>query len=130
MSFKTSIIKMAIKWTPNRMVVWVANKILKGIAELIEFNFDLEARRVFVQIQLCGEAEAIDVQLDGFAIINEDGAYKFILEHAQSNRLWMNNILARIVGRAWKIPVLPQFAAHIALVAEVFKAETPALAVE
>lgn len=130
MSYKTRLIKLAIKWTPNSMIIWVANKVLKGIAELEAFEFDLDARKVFVQTRLCGEPETIDVWLDGFAIVNEEGRYAFVLEHAQSNRLWMNNILARVVGRAWKIPVLPQFAAHIALVAEVFAAKTPELVAE
>jgi hypothetical protein len=35
----------------------------------------------------------------------------------------LNNILAHFVGKAWKIPALPQYAAHINLVAELFKIE-------
>jgi hypothetical protein len=37
----------------------------------------------------------------------------------------LNNLLARIVGKAWKIPVIPQLAAHIELISELFKAESP-----
>jgi hypothetical protein len=125
MSYKTSLIKMAIKLTPNMMIVWVANIVLKGIAELTAFNFDLDARKVYVQITLYGETEAIEVWVDGFAIISEEESYKFIIHQAQSNKPWLNNVLARFVGKAWKIPVIPQLAAHIGLIAELFKAESP-----
>jgi hypothetical protein len=125
MSFKTSLIKMAINLTPNMVIVWVANIILKGIAELTDFSFDLEARKVYVQIQLLGESETIEVWLDGFAVVSDGESHEFIIHQAKSNRLWLNNLLARIVGKAWKIPVIPQLAAHIELISELFKAESP-----
>jgi hypothetical protein len=37
----------------------------------------------------------------------------------------LNNILSRIAGKTWKIPVLPQFKSEIALIADLFKAEAP-----
>ena len=125
MSFKTSLIKMAIKLTPNMMIVWVANIILKGIAELTDFSFDLEARKVYVQIQLLGESETIEVWLEDFAVVSDGESHEFIIHQAKSNRLWLNNLLARIAGKNWKIPVIPQLAAHIELIAELFKAESP-----
>jgi hypothetical protein len=115
---------MAIKWTPNMMILWVANIILKGIAELTDFNFDLEARRVYVQIQLVGESETIEVWLEDFAIMGDEGSRQFIVQQAKSNRIWLDNLLSRIVEKAWKIPALPQFAAEIELIAELLKAET------
>ncbi len=125
MSYKTRLIKIAIKLTPNMMVIWVANIILKGIAELVDFNFDLEARKAYVQIQLLGESETIEVWLEDFAVVSDQGSYQLIIQQAQSNRVWLNNLLARIAGKAWKIPVLPQFAAEIELISELFKAESP-----
>jgi len=125
MSFKTSLIKMAIKLTPNMMIVWVANIILKGIAELTDFSFDLEARKIYVQIQLLGESETIEVWLEDFAVVSDGGSHKFIIHQAQSNRLWLNNLLAHIAGKNWKIPVIPQLAAHIELISELFKSESP-----
>lgn len=129
MSFKTSLIKIAIKLTPNILIIWVANIILKGIGELKDFNFDLETRTAYVQIQLLGESETIEVWLEDFAIISDGESYQLIIHQAQSNRIWLNNILARIAGKAWKIPVIPQFAAQIELVAELLKDERPKLVV-
>jgi hypothetical protein len=125
MSFKTSLIKTAIKWTPNMMIMWVANSVLKGIAELTDFNFDLETRKAYVQTTLYGEAESIEVWLDGFAIVSDGESNKLIIQQAQSNRPWLDNLLSRIVGKEWKIPVIPQFAAHIELFTELLKAENP-----
>lgn len=107
------------------MIVWVANVILKGIAELTDFSFDLEARKAYIQIQLLGESERIEVWLDGFAVVSDGESREFIIHQAQSNRLWLSNLLARIAGKTWKIPAIPQLAAHIELIAELFKAESP-----
>lgn len=125
MSFKTRLIKMAIKLTPNMMIIWVANIILKGIAELTDFNFDLETRKAYVQIQLVGESETIEVWLEDFAIVSDEGAYQLIIQQAQSNRVWLNNLLSRIAGKAWGIPEIPQLTAHLELISELFKAESP-----
>jgi hypothetical protein len=125
MSYKGSLIKMAIKWTPNMMIIWVANIILKGIAELTGFNFDLDERKAYVQIQLLGETETIEVWLENFAIVSDGESYRLLIQQAQSNRLWLDNLLGRIIGKAWKIPAMPQFAAEIELICELLKAETP-----
>lgn len=124
MSFKTSLVKIAIKLTPNILVIWVFNIILKGIAELSDFIFDIETRTAYVQILLIGEVEPIEVWLDGFAIVNDEESHQFIIQKAQSNRIWLNNLLSRIVGKSWKIPVIPQYKAQIEFVAELLKAES------
>lgn len=125
MSFKSNLVKMAINWTPKMMVIWVANIILKGIAELTDYSFDLDARKVYVQTTLYGEIEPIEVWLNGFAIIGEEETKYLILEQGQSNKLWLTNILSKIAGKAWKIPEMPQFKAHIDLIAELLKTEAP-----
>lgn len=124
MSFKTGLIKMAIKWTPNTMIIWVANIVLKDIAELTDFNFDLEARKAYVQIQLLGESETIEVWLENFAVIRDEESYKLIVQQAQSNRIWLNNLLSRVVGKAWKIPEIPQLTAQLELISELFETES------
>jgi len=126
MSFKSSAAKLAIKLTPNKLVIWIANIILKDIAALKAFTFDLEPRKAYVQILLEGEPETIDVWLEDFIIINNEGSYKLFIQQAKSNRLWLDNILSRIVRKEWKIPIPSQMASQFEFVAEVFKAEKPA----
>jgi hypothetical protein len=125
MSFTSSVIKLAIKLTPNILISWVANIILRGIAELTDFSFDLEERKAYMQIQLVGESETIEVWLEGFAIISDDQSYNLIIQRAQSNRLWLDNLLSRITGKTWKIPVPAQMEPQVALIAELFKPESP-----
>ncbi len=108
------------------MVLWVANMVFKGIAALTDYSFDPDERKAYVQTTLYGEAEAIEVWLDGFAIISDGESNKFIIQQVQSNKPWLNNIFAHIAGKAWKIPVIPQLTAHIELIAELLKAENPA----
>ncbi len=125
MSYKASLVKMAIKWTPKMMVIWVANMKLKGVAELIDFDFDLEARKAYAQTRLYGEEETIEVWLEDFAVVNDGESYNLLIQRAQSNRPWLDNLLSRIVGKAWKIPVTPKLAAEVELLTELFKAEPP-----
>ncbi len=121
MSVKIKLAKTAIKMTPNKIVIWVANIILKGIAKLSKFMFDLDTRTAYVQVTLYGETEPIDVWLDGFAILTEEDSYYLMIQQAKSNRPWMDNLLARIAGKAWKIPLLPKYKKHIEFLAELFK---------
>ena len=125
MSFKSRLTKTVIKYTPNKLIISVANIILKDIAELKDFNFDLEERKAYTQIQLVGESETIDVWLEGFGIITEKGSYKFIIEQAKSNRLWLDNILSRVVRKKWKIPVTSLMASQMEFFAELLKADIP-----
>jgi hypothetical protein len=125
MSFKTGLVKMAIKMTPNIIVIWIANIVLKDIAELTDFNFDLDTRTAFIEATLVGEAEPIEVSVDGFAVVSDAESHYLIIHQAQSNRPWLNNLLSRIAGKAWKIPAIPEFEDQIELVAELFKAESP-----
>ncbi|OAI19331.1 hypothetical protein A1507_07155 [Methylomonas koyamae] len=127
MSIAANIIRFAIKITPNSLIVWVANHVMKGIAELTQFNFDLDARKVYVQSRLYGEDFTIDVVLEDFAVFNDGESYRFILHSARSDRPWLQNILAKFVGKPWKIPALPGFAKPLELMAEVFAARPPVL---
>ena len=127
MSFKSSLIKMVIKLTPNILIIWVSNIILKGIAELTEFSFDLEARKVYVQTRLYGEEGTIEVCLEDFAVFRDGESYRFIIHQAKSDRPWLNNLLSRIIGKAWKIPAMPQLTTQLELLTELFKAKAPAL---
>jgi hypothetical protein len=127
MSIKSSFIKIVIKLTPDILIIWVANIILKGIAELTKFSFDLETRKVYVQTRLYGEAETIEVYLEDFAVFYDGESYRFIIHQAKSDRPWLNNLLFRLIGKAWKIPAIPQLTTQLELLAEVFKAKTSAL---
>lgn len=121
MSFKSSLVKMAIKLAPDILVIWVANIILKGIAELSAFNFDIDTRQAYIKATLAGESEPIEVWLEGFAIVSDEESHQLIIHQAQSNRLWLNNLLSRIAGKAWKIPEIPQIKDQLELASELFK---------
>ncbi|NOR79971.1 MAG: hypothetical protein GQ529_03935 [Methyloprofundus sp.] len=125
MNFKISLAKAAIKWTPKKLISWVANIILKDIAEVKELSFDLDVRSSYVQIQLVGESETIDIWLEDFAIISNEDSYKLVIKQARSNRIWLGNILSRIIKKEWDIPVPSQMTSQFEFIAELLKAETP-----
>lgn len=121
MSYKTSLIKLAIKLTPKSVVLWVANKILKDIAELKYFYLDIDTRKSYVEVKLLGESESIEVWLEEFYIVNDQESYSLVIQKARSNKPWLNNLLSRIVGKTWKIPEIPQYKAQIKLISELFE---------
>ncbi len=125
MSLKAGLIKRAIKLIPWGMVSWVANRKMKGIATLMGVNFDIAARKAYVCTQLNGEAEPIEVFVEGFAVIRDGDSYKFFPGQLRSNKPWINNAFARIAGKAWTIPVSPRFAPQANLIAELFEARNP-----
>jgi len=126
MSIRSTVIKFFIRLTPSFLIIWVANFLLKGIAELLAFNFDVDARTVHLQTRLYGEENTIDVTIEDFALFNDGDAYRFIIHHAHSDRPWLNNLLSRVIGKAWKIPPLPQFSMQLELLAELFNKPKPA----
>ena len=125
MSIKSRLIKMVIKLTPNILIIWVSNIILKGIAELTEFNFDIETRKIYVQTRLHGEKDTIEICLEDFAVFNDGESYRFIIHQAKSDRPWLTNLLALVTGKAWKIPAIPQLNAQLELLTELFQTPTP-----
>ena len=120
------IVKLGIKLTPKILVSGVANIVLKGIAEFSQISFDLDKRTAFVKVTLYGEEEPIEVAVEGFAILGDEENYQFLLDKAESNKPWLNNIFAKITGKAWDIPPIPQYKDEVGFVAGLLKAESPA----
>lgn len=125
MSILVKIARLAIRWAPKGIVIWVSNKVLTGIATLKSYHFDLDTRKAYFNTLLAGEVEPIEVWLHDFGIMLEDGQYKVMLTQATSNKLWLNNIFSRITGKAFKIPVPPQYESKFNLVYQLFKMESP-----
>ena len=121
------VIKLGIKLTPKILVSGVANVLLKGIAKFSKISFNLNKRTAFVKVTLYGEKEPIEVTVNGFEISGDPGKdnYQFILHNAKSNKPWMTNILARITGKAWDIPPLPQFKDEVDFVASLLAVDSP-----
>ncbi len=105
MSYKSSLIKIACNNTPKKMVFWLVNKKLKGIAKLKDYVIDFDDRKIHTKVLLEGEEELIEVSLEDFALIKDEEYYLFVIQSVQANRPWLNNMLAKaILGREIKIP--------------------------
>jgi len=112
---------MAIKLTPNILIIWVSNIILKGIAELTEFSFDLEARKSTFKQDSTVRKKRLKFGWKILLFFNDGESYRFIIHQAKSDRPWLNNLLSRIIGKAWKIPAIPQLTAQLELLTELLK---------
>ncbi len=118
MSYKARLVKLAIHCTPKFLILWIANLKLKGVVKLLDFNLNLDARRAYVRAALVGEADPIEVLVEGFALLSTAAGYALIVQRAESNKIWLNNVLSRIVQKHWAVPVLPRLASPMRLVAE------------
>ena len=119
MSYKTSLVKMALNNTPKGMVLWAANKKLKGVAQLMDYSYNSEDRKLYTQMVLDGEEEPVDVFLEGFTILVDEGIYKLVFQQARSSRSWVDVLLNKVLlSREWKIPE-----SKIELVQELFEVD-------
>jgi hypothetical protein len=73
MSYKSKLLKMAFDNTPKKMFLWMANKKLKGVGELTDFNIDSQYRKLYARILLEGEHEdePIEVWLEDLSLISQ-----------------------------------------------------------
>lgn len=126
MSYKARLVKLAINWTPKFLILWIANMKLKGVARLIDFSLDLDTRRAYVQTQLVGEADPIEVLVQGFAVVTDGANYGLIVQRAESNKPWLANVLSHIVRKTWVIPVVPGLARYLRLMAELLPPQAEA----
>ncbi len=121
MSYKTSLVKMALNNTPKSMVLWAANKKLKGVAQLRDYSYNSEERKLHTQMVLDGEEESVDVFLEGFTILVDEGIYKLVFQQVRSSRSWLDALLNKVLlSREWKIPE-----SKIGLVQELFEVDDP-----
>ena len=121
MSIQATLIKAIIKMTPSFIITLGANLILRGIAKLNFFHFDLDNRRLSVATRLAGEPEDIVLNLSEFGTIRQGNKYYFILRRAESNKLWLRNLMGHITHRRWPIPNIPQLAPYMGLVNELLE---------
>lgn len=118
MSIQARLIKTLIKLTPNCLITVIANLTLRGIAKLSFFEFDIEKRTLNLSVRLLGEIEDITLQMADFGISKKGENLYFSVLNAQSNKPWLNNLMAHITQRAWPIPKIPQLAPVLPMVHE------------
>ena len=124
MSYKKSIVKFAIKKTPKKMILWVANKKAKGVAKLTDFSFNSEKRKLYAQLLLAGDQEIVELWLEDFTLITHEESFQLVIHQIQSNRPWLDNFLKNfILEREWKIPDKHADLIHYLLALENFEQE-------
>ncbi len=121
MSYKSTLVRFAIKQTPKKMVLWLANKKTKDIAELTDFSFNLEERKLYAQMVLAGEEEAVDLRIEDFTLVAHEESFRISFHQVQSNRPWLDALLMKfLLDREWKVPEK-----HADLIHELLASEDP-----
>jgi len=105
MSYKSSWVKIAINKTPTRIILWLANKKLKGIAKLTNLKINTNEGMAYVQILLTGEDEPIELWLEELELIANEEPYKLVVKQVRSSKVWLEAFLTKaILGREWEVP--------------------------
>ncbi len=121
MSFKSCLIKCTYSVTPKKMVYWLVNSNLKGIAKLRYYDVNFDEKKIHSSIHLEGEEGEIDVCLEDFSLMKKGDEYRFIVRQAQSNRPWLNTALNRFLS-GQEIPIPPE---QVPLVQDLFALKAP-----
>ena len=121
MSLQVRLIRLAIKFTPKFMILTVANLILRDIGRLTDFCLDLDRRSLHAQVKLFGEASPIDVWMKGFYVFQDGRHFKVLVQEADSNRIWLDNLLWKVVGKPWKIPSIPELRPQFVMLSELLR---------
>lgn len=105
MSYKTSLIKVALNKTPSAVIVWLVNKKLKGVAKLTHFNFNSDERKLFVKLKFRGEADSFDICFDDFTLLSDEEPYNLVIARVSASKPWVDALLTRLVlNKRIKIP--------------------------
>lgn len=105
MSYKSTLVKFAVKQTPKKMMLWLANKKTRGVAKLTDFHFNSAERKFYVQMVLTGEQESVELWIEDFTLVAHEKSYKLVIHQAQSTRPWLDNFLRNFaLNRELKIP--------------------------
>jgi hypothetical protein len=76
-----------------------------------ELKIDSRAKTVAVVCELIGESEPVNVRVDSYRLVSENGQHFVEVVTCSCSRPWLNNLLAdHACGRRW---VLPAWAAKV-----------------
>ncbi len=105
MSYKHTLVKFALKQSPKKMILWIANKKTKGVVKLTDFSFNSVERTLYAQLVFAGEQDAVDLWIEDFTLITKEESFRIVVHQAQSNRPWVDNLLTHFVlNRELRIP--------------------------
>lgn len=105
MSYKSTLINLAINKSPKKLMLWLANKKIKGVAQLTDYYFNATQHKLYVQLLLKGEQELEEIWIEDFTLVKYQGSYKLVIHQALSTRPWIDSFLRNFaLHREIKIP--------------------------
>ena len=104
MSLKSKIIKGIYKLTPNTIIIGLINRYIAEFGKVIDFKIDGQSKELSIKIILAGETEAINLTVYNYKIVKTDSKAFFVMLRGSSDRLWVNAVLQRVIGKELNIP--------------------------
>ncbi len=117
MSLKSKIIKGIYKLTPNTIIIGLINRYITEFGKVIDFKIDGKSKELSIKIILAGETEAINLTVHNYKIVKTDSKAFFVMLRGSSDRLWVNAVLQRVIGKELNIPeehldIVEEFLGH------------------
>ena len=104
MSLKSKIIKGIYKLTPNTVIIGLINRYIAEFGRVIDFKIDGKSKELSIKVLLAGETESINLTVHNYKIVKTDNKAFFIMLKASSDRLWVNAVLQKVIGKELSIP--------------------------
>ena len=81
------------------------NTRLRGIGEMTELSIDTQKRTVRMRLELLGEAEPIEIHIEGYRLEQVGETATVTVLKASASRPWLTEVLRQfVVGRSFTIP--------------------------
>jgi hypothetical protein len=78
---------------------------LRGIGQMTELSIDTKKRRIFVRLDLIGEAEPIQIEIVKYNLKTKEDVTKLTIEEATASRPWLAAALQEfVVGESVSVP--------------------------
>ena len=105
MSFRSILTKFAHKLIPQPVVLHFLNKHIHGYGRIIQYNINQKEKKLYLEFHLSGDSEKIEIWVDSYEIISEEGSKKIRINQVRGSREWVNKALNQISkGRTFSVP--------------------------
>ena len=85
-------IKKAILKTPfinSKVLNYILRKKLKAVGKMFDLNIDFKEKKLRCKLNLRGEENPIEVEIDGFEFFEKDGLYFIRIEKLKFGKEWI-----------------------------------------
>jgi hypothetical protein len=105
MSLRSKLTKVAHKLTPRGLVLHFLNKLIQGYGRIIQYHINQKEKKLYLEFHLSGDSEKMEIWVDSYEIISEEGSKKIRINQVRGSREWVNKALNQFAkGKTLPVP--------------------------